>query len=71
VTLSVEDDGPGVPDEHRDRVFDRFFRGDPARDRSSPGTGLGPAIVRAVAEEHRGSVDLAGPARFEVTLPTA
>ena len=71
VTLSVEDDGPGVPDEHRDRVFDRFFRGDPARDRSSPGTGLGLAIVRAVAEEHRGSVDLAGPARFEVTLPTA
>ena len=71
VTLSVEDDGPGVPDEHRDRVFDRFFRGDPARDRSSPGTGLGLAIVRAVAEEHRGSVDLAGPAHFEVTLPTA
>ena len=71
VTLSVEDDGPGVPEQHRDRVFDRFFRVDPARDRTSQGTGLGLSIVRAVAEDHRGSVRLTGAARFEVELPTA
>jgi two-component system, OmpR family, sensor kinase len=71
VVLTVEDDGPGVPEELRDRVFERFVRGDGDRGSSS---GLGLSIVHAVAESHGGSVTLedAGPgARFVVRLPKA
>jgi two-component system, OmpR family, sensor kinase len=71
VVLTVEDDGPGVPDELRDRVFERFVRGDGDRGSSS---GLGLSIVRAVAESHGGTVTLedAEPgARFVVRLPAA
>ncbi len=69
--LSVEDDGPGVPVELRERIFERFVRGDGERGSSS---GLGLSIVRAVAESHGGSVTLqdAHPAaRFVVRLPRA
>jgi signal transduction histidine kinase len=71
VVLAVEDDGPGIPDELADKVFDRFFRG--AGDRSGS-SGLGLSIVRAVASSHRGSVTLEPPldgrgARFVVRLP--
>lgn len=73
VLLSVEDDGPGIAPELRDRVFERFVRG--AGDRGGS-FGLGLAIVRAVAESHGGTVDLAEPqvgrgTRFVVTLPSA
>jgi signal transduction histidine kinase len=71
VTLIVEDDGPGVSVELRDRIFDRFVRG--AGDARSGGSGLGLAIVKAVADSHGGSVHLESPpsggARFVVTLP--
>jgi len=72
IVLSVEDDGPGIPPELRDKVFERFFRG--AGDRSGS-SGLGLSIVRAVAESHHGSVRLEEPldgrgARFVVRLPT-
>jgi signal transduction histidine kinase len=69
--LEVADDGPGVPPELHDRVFERFVRG--AGDRGSS-SGLGLAIVSAVAESHGGSVELhdAEPgARFVVRLPLA
>jgi two-component system, OmpR family, sensor kinase len=69
VVLAVEDDGPGVPAELRDHVFERFVRGEGDRGSSS---GLGLSIVRAVAESHGGGVDLedAHPgARFVVHLP--
>jgi signal transduction histidine kinase len=69
VVLTVADDGPGVPPELRDRVFERFVRGGGDRGSSS---GLGLAIVRAVAESHGGRVELhdARPgARFVVRLP--
>jgi two-component system, OmpR family, sensor kinase len=56
VRFLVEDDGPGIPPDQRDRVFERFHRTDAARDRASGGTGLGLAIVRAIAEAHGGSV---------------
>jgi two-component system OmpR family sensor kinase len=56
VRFLVEDDGPGIASDQRDRVFERFHRTDAARDRASGGTGLGLAIVRAIAEAHGGSV---------------
>ncbi len=69
----VEDDGPGIPPEQRERVFDRFHRTDAARDRASGGTGLGLAIVRAIAEAHGGrvgaSASVAGGARIALELP--
>jgi signal transduction histidine kinase len=73
VVFSVEDDGPGIPHDMRDRVFERFFRGSSDRGGSS---GLGLSIVRAVAESHEGSVVLEEPldgrgARFVVRLPAA
>lgn len=71
--LWVADDGPGIPPEDRDRVFERFARGE-ARQRAA-GAGLGLAIVRAIAEGHGGSVRLSSPAsggaRFDLHLPAA
>lgn len=78
VVLDVVDDGPGVDPADRDRVFDRFFRADAARQPGprgvGGGSGLGLAIVRQVAERHGGTVTLlpAVPgegAHFRVTLP--
>jgi signal transduction histidine kinase len=71
VVLSVEDDGPGIPPELHDKVFERFFRG--AGDRSGS-SGLGLSIVRAVAGSHSGTVSLEEPldgrgARFVVRFP--
>jgi len=62
VALVVDDDGPGVPEEHREDVFDRFFTLDRARDRRGAGTGLGLAITRSIAEAHGGSVAVEGTA---------
>ena len=72
--LEVADRGPGVPETMRERVFERFSRGDgDAAPRGSSGLGL--AIVRAVTDAHDGSVELGdaegGGARFVVTLPAA
>lgn len=54
--LIVEDEGPGVPPDLRERVFDRFFRVDPSRSRASGGTGLGLAITREIVAAHGGRV---------------
>jgi signal transduction histidine kinase len=72
--LEVVDDGPGIPAEMEDQVFDRFVRGDgPADTAAGGGSGLGLAIVKAVAESHGGSVSAGrstyGGARFSVRLP--
>jgi two-component system OmpR family sensor kinase len=73
VRFLVEDDGPGIPPDQRERVFRRFHRTDAARDRASGGTGLGLAIVRAIADAHGGSVSAGespeGGARLELELP--
>ena len=72
--LEVSDRGPGVPEDLRDRVFERFSRGG-GDTGGGTGSGLGLAIVRAVAEAHGGAVALddaeGGGARFVLRLPLA
>jgi len=58
--LEVDDDGPGIPLDHREAVFDRFTRLDEARARDAGGSGLGLAIVRDIAARHGGTVAVVG-----------
>ena len=73
VQVSVEDTGEGVDDEARQRMFDRFWRADPAR--SARGSGLGLAIARGIVEAHGGRIWAEsrpeGGARVSFTLPRA
>ncbi|HMG30851.1 MAG TPA: sensor histidine kinase [Jiangellaceae bacterium] len=74
VRLTVADDGPGIPPEHRRHVFERFFRLDSARTPvSGGGTGLGLAIVHHVVTSHHGRIEItqANPhgATFTFDLP--
>jgi signal transduction histidine kinase len=73
VCLRVDDDGPGIPEADRERVFERFVRLDDARARDDGGSGLGLAIVAELVAAHGGSVAIGssslGGARVEVTLP--
>jgi two-component system OmpR family sensor kinase len=71
--IAVADEGPGLSDEERAHVFERFYRADPSRARASGGVGLGLAIVAAVAEAHGGSVAAESAdgrgATFRIELP--
>ncbi len=72
----MADTGAGIVGEHLPHLFERFYRADPARDRAHGGSGIGLAIVRAVAAAHGGrvSADSPGPgqgATFVISLPTA
>jgi heavy metal sensor kinase len=58
VAVSVTDSGPGIPEEHRERVFDRFYRVDPSRSREAGGAGLGLSIAKWAVEAHGGSIKL-------------
>ncbi len=74
IRFLVVDDGPGIPVAERERVFERFHRTDSGRTRSTGGAGLGLAIVRAIAEAHRGNVRVREPldghgAAIELVLP--
>ena len=74
VLLQVEDDGPGIPEDLKRRVFERFARGDSSRSRAAGSTGLGLAIVHSVVAAHGGRVAVdSAPGRtvFSVTLPPA
>ena len=54
--LELSDDGPGVPEEERDKIFDTFFRGDKARQNPGNGSGLGLSIVKEIMKGHGGSI---------------
>lgn len=73
--LTVADSGPGIAPEDQERIFERFWRADPARTRSRGGTGLGLAIVASLVEAHGGSIaiesELGKGAAFIVHLPLA
>lgn len=58
VLLEVEDTGVGIPEEHQEKIFDRFYRVDKARSRAAGGTGLGLSIVRDMVRRHGGTVML-------------
>ncbi len=72
-TLTIDDDGPGIAEDERERVFERFTRLDEARDRAYGGVGLGLAIARDVTQHHGGTIHVEhsplGGARFVVGLP--
>src|SRR5579859_1985339 len=73
VELWVRDDGPGIPEEAKDRIFERFYRVDRARSRETGGTGLGLSIVKHIVQAHGGEVwvksELGQGATFYFTLP--
>jgi two-component system phosphate regulon sensor histidine kinase PhoR len=74
VRIEVADDGPGIAEEHQARIFERFYRGDPARSKAVPGTGLGLSLVKHLclamqAEVRFESAPRAG-SRFWLLLPT-
>ena len=75
VTLVVEDNGVGIPEEDLPKVFDRFYRVDKARSRAAGGTGLGLAIVSDTVRRRGGTVAAGnrpgGGARFTVQWPLA
>jgi signal transduction histidine kinase len=56
VVFTVTDEGPGIPDEEADRVFERFYRADAARDGTAGGAGLGLAIARWIVDLHGGDI---------------
>lgn len=71
--LTISDDGPGIPGNQHDRVFERFARLDDARHAATGGTGLGLAITREIVQSHGGTI-IIDPAhqpgaRFVITLP--
>jgi two-component system phosphate regulon sensor histidine kinase PhoR len=73
VKIMVKDDGPGIPPEARERIFERFFRVDKARSREQGGTGLGLSIVKHIVQAHGGKVwvesQFGKGATFCFTLP--
>jgi two-component system OmpR family sensor kinase len=73
--LRVADHGPGIPPEHRQKVFDRFYRADPSRSRATGGSGLGLSIVSSIVAAHGGRIRLDSEegegTSIEVRLPIA
>jgi len=73
--LDVDDQGPGIPEAERERIFEPFTRLSGITRHGSGGTGLGLAIARRIADAHGGTIVAGAPdgqgARFTVTLPGA
>jgi len=74
-TLTIADEGPGIAPEHRERIFDRFFRVDEGRSRDRGGSGLGLAIAKWAVESHGGHISveggLSGGSVFRIVLPVS
>jgi len=72
--VEIADQGPGIPDDEKQRVFDRFYRLDNGRSRDKGGTGLGLSITRAALEAHGGSIAIlnnpGGGTLFRITFPS-
>jgi signal transduction histidine kinase len=76
IELSVSDDGDGIPAEHLDRIFERFYRVDRSRSRAEGGSGIGLAIARAIVGAHGGTIHAESDgegrgARFVISLPVS
>lgn len=74
VVIVVADNGPGIPDDVRETLFERFVRADTSRQRATGSTGLGLAIVEGLVHAHKGTIAVTsepGDTRFTVTLPRA
>ncbi len=74
ISISMKNTGDTIPQEYLERVFDRFFRVDPSRQRSSEGTGLGLAITKSIVAAHGGTISVAsidGVTTFTIRLPRA
>lgn len=74
VIVTVENPGPEIPAEHLPRLFDRFYRVDPSRQRKGDGAGLGLAIVKSIVDAHEGAIAVTsanGMTRFQLTLPAS
>jgi heavy metal sensor kinase len=73
VRIEIEDTGEGIPSEALPRIFERFYRADPARDKAVEGVGLGLSLVKWIVEEHGGTIEAASHpgdgSRFTILLP--
>ena len=73
--MTIEDDGPGIAEGERERVFDPFYRIEASRSRETGGTGLGLTVARTMVRAHGGDIRLdtaaSGGLRVVVTLPKA
>ncbi|MFH2039242.1 MAG: HAMP domain-containing sensor histidine kinase, partial [Chloroflexota bacterium] len=68
VELSVQDNGPGVPEDDLDRIFDRLYQGDAARQHENNGSGLGLTIAKSIVEMHGGKIRALSPADAGLTI---
>ena len=75
IEITVTDQGVGIPDDEKDRVFERFYRSDPARSRHTGGSGLGLSIVKHVVQNHGGDIRVwsqpGSGSTFVIRLPEA
>lgn len=73
--MTVTDEGPGIPDAHKERIFERFFQGDAGREARCRGVGLGLTICREIVAVHGGAIwvtdSAGGGAAFHVLVPSA
>jgi len=76
VCIAIEDTGKGIPVDEREKIFERFYRTDVARNRATGGLGLGLSVAKKIVEAHKGDISAKDPkqlngSRFEVNIPAA